>query len=630
MQNIRGKPLFTYFKWAIRVLAVLFALFHLYTAIVGPFPNIIQRSLHVGGALSLFLLLSITKKDETFSKNVINCLLLLLTIISVLYLIFNFERIIHPRFQPEFFDISVAFAMVLVVLESTRRMMGWFIPALALFLMVYAYFGSYFPGMWHHNGVSIEYLSQVLFFSTRGLWGTVTEISVSVIAIFVIFGGVLFATGGAKSFMDLASKLTANSYGGAAKVSAVASGLFGSISGSAGANVATTGAFTIPLMKKLKYKPEFAGGVESAASTGGQIMPPIMGAGAFIMAEIIGVPYVEIILAALIPAILFYFGVIMAIDFEARKLNYRGVPKDQIPKLSSILHWSNSLPVFLPILVLLYFFFIGYTPTGSAIRAIGVAALFYILIDMKNIWPRIKNLIKGLEQSSKDMLPIIALIACAQIILSMITVTGIGVKLANLIVNIGNEYLILAGLLAMVATMIIGMGLPTVGAYLLAAAVLAPALSRLGMEPIAAHFFIFYFAIFAGITPPVCGTVFIGAAIAKANWLKTAWVALRLSAAAFIIPFMFLQSPALLLVGTWLEIALATITSAIGVLAIAAGAMGYFILITKAWERIVLVMAGFLLIFHGIETDVLGIVLMAVVLIVQLSKKKKMSFLEAA
>ena len=604
---------------AIYSLAVSFAVFHLYTALFGALQTIIQRSIHVGGGIVIFLLLTIQRRNgEKKFLSIVDFLLAIATTLVVTYLIVNFDNIMNPMFEPSRLDIALGVIMVGIVFYATQRLIGWSIPLLSIFGVFYALYGPYFPGVWKHSGVSLNYIIEVLFLSDRGLWGLVTGISATIIAMFMIFGAVLFTTGGGKAFMDLATCITGNSYGGAGKLAAVASGLFGMISGSAAANVATTGAFTIPLMKRLGYAPEFAGGVESSASSGGQIMPPIMGAAAFIMAEILGISYSKLALAAIIPSTLFYFGVILAIHFEARRMNYRGIPRDEIPPFREVIHYKNSLAVFVPIGVLIGFFFAGYTPVTCAIRALGAAVILYLGIAPKEFKHRVKVLIDGLAEASKDMLSVIALIACAQVLLAMIGLTGVGVKFTNIILSIGGSQILVAGVCAMLGTMLLGMGLPTVAAYLVASSVMAPALVKLGVVPIAAHFFIFYYSIFAGITPPVCGTVFIGATIAGANWLKTAWVAMRISLGAYIVPFMFLVSPALLLEGTTSEILHCAITATVGVFAMSAGGMGFLFTKTGIAERLILFIGGLLLVEPGISTDAIGGSLFAAALGIQI------------
>lgn len=628
-ERVADKRNLSKFYFFIQFFAIVFACFHLYTALFGVFQNMIQRSLHVGGGVVLFMLLSIEKKrnknpqEKNIASIILDISMALFAIFAVSYLVESFDRITHPMFEITKIDIVIGLIFTVIILEMTRRLIGWAIPILAIFFLIYAFYGNYFPGIWRHNGIGIEYITEILFFSDRGLWGLVTGISSTIIAIFMIFGAVLFATGGGKAFMDISCWATGSSFGGAAKLAAVASGLFGMISGSAAANVATTGSFTIPLMKRLGYKAEFAGGVESSASSGGQIMPPIMGAAAFIMAETLGVSYSKLALAAIIPSVLFYFGVMASIHFEAKRMNYRGIPREEIPHIKEILYYKNFAPIFVPIFVLIYYFFAGYTPTTCALRALGASVVLYIVSDLRNLKERFLVLLQGLADASKEMLGILSLIACAQIILSMIGLTGVGIKFTNIIVSLGQNSIILSGICAMVGTMLLGMGLPTVAAYLVASAVMAPALVKVGVAPIAAHFFIFYYSIFAGITPPVCGTVYIGAAIAGANWLKTAWVAMRLSIGAYLVPFMFLFSPALLLVGSGKEIFISAVTSTLGIFSLSLGGMGYFLKNLTIIERLLLSIGGILLVKPGIFTDSIGIGMMIFVLLFQLFKIKQ-------
>ncbi len=590
-----------------KLVAIIFAIFHIYTGIIGPYQGIIQRSIHVGGGLLLYLMIGLKRKEINKFKKLVDFVLLVIIIVSCSYVVINFQKIVKPMFHPNELEVILGLLTVACIFEIARRLIGWAIPFLSVLAFLYALFGPYMPGIWRHNGIRINYLIEVLFFSDRGIWGQVTGISATIIAIFIIFGTILFETGGGETFVNISNYIVGNSFGGAAKLATVASSLFGMISGSAGANVATTGAFTIPLMKKLGYDSDFAAGVECSASTGGQIMPPIMGAGAFIMAELLGISYFTIAKIAVIPSLLFYYGVFLAVDCEARKRKYQGIPKEEIPKLKTILHYSNFLPLVIPIVVLLLLFSQGFTPVTSGVYAIVSAILFYLATGVNDIKNRIIKLLDALEKSSQDMLTVISLIACAQILLCIISLTGIGVKFTNIIINIGQHNMILAGFFAMVGTMILGMGLPTVAAYLLAAAVMGPALSRLGVVPIAAHFFLFYYAIFAGLTPPVCGTVFIGSAIANSNWLKTAIFAIRLSIGAFIIPFMFLFSPALLFVGSTTEIFRSVITSFIGVTALSIGGIGYLFKNLSLIERALLYAIGILLVVPTFVTDIIGI-----------------------
>jgi TRAP transporter 4TM/12TM fusion protein len=613
----------TWLDYAIKAVAITLTLFHLYTAFAGSFQSLIQRSIHVCVGIVLLMLLDINKNKTKTARHVINWTMIAVSLVSCVYIVTNFNAIMAPSFDINLIEEIIAIAFIIVVLISARRSLGIAIPLLSLIGIVYALFGKYFPGIWYHNGISLDNLLTILFYTDRGVWGSITGVSATIIATFIIFGTILFATGGGQTFINLANALTGRSYGGAAKLATVASGLFGTISGSAGANVATTGAFTIPLMKRLGYGEEFAGAVEAAASSGGQIMPPIMGAGAFIMADLLGMPYLGIALAAVIPAFMFYYGVFLSIDLAARKYGFKGLPEDEVVPLKEVLYYKSFLPIFVPIALLIVFFLKGYTAVTCASYAILSAIILYLAMDIKDFPNRFKVLVSALEDAAKDMLTVLTLISCAQILVCLISVTGIGVKFTNIIMVIGKNNIILAGILAMIATMILGMGMPTVAAYVLAASVIAPALVRVGVAPIAAHFFVFYYAIFAGLTPPVCGTIFIASAIAKSNWLKTAWISMRISVGAFIVPFMFLFSPALLLVGSSAEIIRTSITCLIGMTALAAGGMGYLIRPLSMPISIVLMLSGVMLVDPQVITDVIGIGVFVLILLWLLITNKK-------
>jgi TRAP transporter 4TM/12TM fusion protein len=607
LTELEEKKSKTFVVRIIRYIAIIFSAFFLYTAFAGPYISIIQRSIHVCGGILIWAMIDLAKKNVKLHIKIIDVLIIIIVLFSGIYLVLEGKTILMPNFEMTTPLYIMATLLILCVLEAARRTIGLAIPLLSLIIIAYALFGELITGSFGHSGFSFRTLVEVLIYSDRGIFGQVTGISATIIATFIIFGSILFATGGGKTFIDLASILTGNSYGGAAKLATVSSSLFGMISGSAGANVATTGAFTIPMMKKLGYGSDFAGAVEASASSGGQIMPPIMGAGAFIMADLIGIPYTKIAVAAIIPAFLFYYGVFFAIDCAAKLNSFAGVPKDQLPKAKEVLHYSHSLPVFVPIGVLIAFFSAGYTATACASYAIIAAVVLYLITDLKNFKQRILRLVNGLEDATKDMLTVITLIACSQILISIISLTGVGVKFTNLIVAFGGERIIIAGLCAMGATMVLGMGMPTVAAYILSASIIAPALVRIGVVPLAAHFFVFYYAIFAGLTPPVCGTIFIASAMAQSNWVKTAFISIRLSIGAFLIPFMMIINPAMLLIGSTTDIIRCTLTALIGITALASGFMGYFTKPLNMPIRVILCLAGIMLVDPMLMTDIIGI-----------------------
>lgn len=602
----------------VTVVGLALTIFHLVTGYFGALPNILQRAPHVGLALVLaFAVFSIrgSRRAETRIP-LYDWALILITLTSSTYVILIYDRIMGFDYRPTTLDLVMGGAMVLLVLEAARRVIGLLFPMLAVGTLLYAYFGPHFPGIWAHRGVPLDLIIEVLYTSTRGLWGMVTGISATVIAMFVIFGATLLTTGGGRTFMDISAWLSGRTTGGAAKVATIASSLFGAVSGSAAANVATTGTFTIPLMKRLGYRREFAAGVESVASTGGQLMPPIMGAGAFIMAELLAIPYLEVMVAGIVPAVLYYGGVFAAIHFESHRLRYLPIPEEQIPAAAEFMQWRRSAPLFVPLALLVGLLVQGYTPVTCAFWAIIATIALYLVTAprLAVLKERLQGIYRSLIFASRGLIMIATLIAAAQIVLSMIALTGVGVKFSGLIMSVGESEILLSLVLAMIVAMILGMGLPTAAAYLLAAAVVAPALIRLGIEPLGAHLFVFYFAIVAGLTPPVCGTVFIAASMAESNWVKTAWVSLRLAMPAFIVPYMFVINPSLILVGSPEQIAVAVVTAMIGVIAMAAAAMGYFLQEMRWWERVLLLAVALLLIKSGWQTDVSGVVILAAVI----------------
>jgi TRAP transporter 4TM/12TM fusion protein len=370
----------------------------------------------------------------------------------------------------------------------------------------------------------VTYILETIYLSTSGIWGIVTGVSATVVAGFLIFGSILYYTGGGEIFVDLAKGVAGRSYGGPAKVSCISSALFGTISGSAVANVVVDGVFNIPLMKRLGYRPEFAAAVEATASTGGQIMPPVMGAGAFIMAELIGISYLTIALAAVIPALLYYLGVTASVHFEAKKSNLERIPKDLIPAMRKVL--PRSAPLFIPIAVLIYFLVQGYDPTTAVFWSIlweSPAARYH----SPPLLEKGKNMLAALGAAGKSIVLVAALCACAQIVIGMFNLSGLGIKVSEMIIGLSAGSKFLALFFTMIVCLILGMGVPTTAAYVLAASVAGPALVKLGVVSLAAHLFVFYFAIISAITPPVCAAVYAAAAIARSNWWKTGWLVRR-------------------------------------------------------------------------------------------------------
>lgn len=611
----------------VALVALLMSLFHIYTSAFGPFPNMIHRSIHLGFALVLcFSLYGAFKgKAKRNLPTIVDYLWIVLSLIGCIYIIISYDRIMLNPASSTTLDQIVGVSLILVVLESSRRTLGPALPLLALFFILYAYFGNYIPGDWGHRGFSAPYIIETLFMTTQGIWGLVLDISATMVSIFVIFGAILLGTGGGDIFFNVAMKLSGKSYGGPAKVANISSAFFGTLTGSAVANVASTGTFTIPLMKRLGYNKNFAAAVEATASSGGQIAPPIMGAGAFILAENLGMPYITIAAAGTLPALLYFIGLQSAIHFEAKKSNLNPVPDDLIPAWKDVINWK-TFSLILAIVVLVGFMIFGFTPATAAFWGIAILLVGYIcnFRNKKDIKNGIVNISQSLVKAGKSLTLIAPLCACAQIIVAIISLTGFGVKISDFMIDISNGSLFLTLILAMLSSIILGMGVPTTAAYVLTAAVISPALTSLDILPIAAHFFLFYFAIISGLTPPVCTAVFVASAMAGGNWIQTAIISVRMSFVTYVLPYIFIFSPAILLVESKTStIIITTLTACMGAILISAGTMGYFIRNNFWWENIIFVTAAILIIIPGISTDIYGIIIASILISFQYFSIKK-------
>jgi TRAP transporter 4TM/12TM fusion protein len=603
----------------IGVIAIALSLFQLYTSWRGSFDVYIQRPIHIALVfLILFFIFPMRKKGE--ARNRIHWLDWLLAgsaLICTIWVMLNVDRFLES-FASVPLDIVFGTLMILVVLEGTRRILGPVLPILFTVTILYALFGRYLPGSWGHRGFTIQMLIETLYTGQNGLWGMITGISASLIPGFLIFGVILEKLGGGVTFVDLALRLAGKSHGGPAKVSCFSSALFGTISGSAVANVVVDGVFNIPLMKKLGYRKEFAAAVEATASTGGQIMPPIMGAGAFIMAELLGMSYTRIAAGAAIPAILFYLGVYTAVHFEAQRMHLQRLPDDMVPSFRKKI-LPNCLPFVLPVSVLIYLLTVGYTPSLSVLYAVVISVVWHFVgcRDLATLRTRFKQVLTALDAGGRAIVMVAALCACAQLIVCMLNMTGIGVKLCASIIELSGGNLLLTLFLAMIICLILGMGIPTTAAYVLAASAVGPAISGLGASPFSVHMFIFYFAIISAITPPVCSAVYVASAIAQSNWWRTGWIATRLGLSGFIVPYMFFYAPTLLLFGDPLMILMNSVSAAFGVIALSAAAMG-FLLKPLSWiERLCLLAAAFLLIDPSFLTDLAGWLILGSMYIMQ-------------
>ncbi|MDN3557521.1 TRAP transporter permease [Halomonas maura] len=547
----------------------------LYTSATGPFESLVQRGIF----LALVLLLGLTVYPLAAGTRwrplglAVDLCLAVGAIAACGYVVLNHQRILVelPWATPR--DMLMTGVLLVAILELSRRAIGAIFPLLVIAGLAYAYFGALIPGSLGHRGFDLAFITETIYLGDLGVWGMLVGVAATTIAAFVMFGCLLLHTGGGQTFMDLALRISGRSPGGAAKVATVASGLFGMVSGSAVANVATTGNFTIPMMKRLDYPRPFAAGVEAVASTGGQVAPPILGAAAFIMAEILGESYVRIALAALLPAILFYLGVFVTIQLVARRRGLRVVPDDELPVWRDILRAERLVPILAALGGLFYGVLSGRSIQTSAFFGILMTFLSFTLFAVLagKAWRDIlAKLLAGLMDAGKGMVIIGVLLAGAQILVAMIGMTGIGVTLASLIVDLGGQSLFLVAAIVGGVCLILGMGIPTTAAYVLVASVLAPALTDIGVEPLIAHLFVFYFATLSVITPPVCVAVFVASGIAQTNWLPAAGEAVRLAAVIYVIPFLLLIYPSLAGFGSWLDIALAACQGVAFVLAFAA------------------------------------------------------------
>jgi len=609
-------------KTLIVIVSVSLISFHLYTSIFGLFPNIIQRSIHLMLGLILCFAYFPLKKQQKIQNYIpfYDLIFILIIIISCIYIILVYDEIMFdPMRSLSKIDLFLGLALFILVLEAGRRSAGIIFSIMAAFLLIYAYYGNYFPGIWQHKGFSFFLILETLYHTGNGIWGILLDISATILAVFAIFGGVLLATGGGSTFIEIAKLMTKKSIGGTAKVAIIASSLLGMASGSAIANVVTTGTFTIPAMKASGYKNYFAGAVEAVASTGGQLVPPIMGAGAFIMAEITGVPYLHIAKAAIIPALLYYIGLYWSVHLEAIKQNITSTSGNNKSNNTNHINFVKIIIFIIPIIVLLFFLISGYTAMKSGVWAVIVAFFLYLFCNLKIIFHNIRSLLKVIYEvcmtSANTIMRTVALLASAQIIVSLISLTGIGVKFSDMIITLGKGNEFLGLLLSAIICLILGMGLPTTGAYVLAASVVAPAVVRLGIPPVVAHLFIFYFSVLSTITPPVCAASLLASSIAKSPWVKTAITGVQLALPGFLVPFAFVYRPVLLLTGGSISATiLFAIMPIIGIISLGSGIIGYlFGPIQNTILRIILLMSGTLMFVPKISINITGLVIIIII-----------------
>jgi len=601
-------------------IAVAFSGFHLYTGLLGAYPAQIQRSVHLAFAFALvYLLYPFRSRPGIHRLRWYNFAFAAFAVGIGLYLTFNYTRLMETAGDYTRTDMVVGAIGTLLTLEAARRVVGLPIVIIASTFLTYAYFGPYFPSFLTHRGYSLERIVSHMYYTTEGILGIPLGVSATFIFLFILFGAFLEKTGIGKLFIDIADAIAGWASGGPAKVAVITSALEGTVSGSSVANTVGSGSFTIPMMKRLGYRPEFAGAVEAAASTGGQIMPPIMGAAAFLMSEFIGVPYIEIAKAAAIPACLYFLGIFIEVHFEAKRCGLRGMPWDRIPKVWTVLKERGHL--FVPLIAIIWVLTEGFTPTRAAMVGLGLSVAAGMLKKATRM--SIPEILDALEAGARGALGVAIACATAGIIVGVVTLTGLGLKMANGLIELAGGNLLFTLFFTMIASLILGMGAPTTANYVITATIAAPALVLLGVPMLAAHLFVFYFGIVADITPPVALAAYAGSGIAKSDPFWTGVNASKLAVGAFIVPYIFVFNPAMVLIGTTpYLLALNLVTASGGMFGVGVAMIGFCLAPMNWVERAWFAIGGLLLIDPGLATDAVGLAMLAVGLAYQWRKQR--------
>lgn len=601
------------------IIAVSMSIFHLWSAGIKMLPTSQHKAIHLAFAMLLTFIVYPARSEDKNNLPIYDVIFALLGAAACIYLVIEYEQLIYRAGSPTALDVIMGAILIILIMEATRRTMGWPLVIVAGVFLAYAFFGQHIPGVLGHKGFSFKRVISHMYLTGEGIFGVAIYVTATFVFLFMLLGSFLSETGGAQSFIDLAFSITGKYRGGPAKAAIVASAAMGTVSGSSFANVAGTGVFTIPLMKSVGYKPEFAGGVEAASSGGGQIMPPIMGAAAFIMAEMTGVPYSEIIVRAALPALLYYVAVFFMVDIEAAKLGLSGLKTSELPSLKESFK-KGAFLLFAPLSIVVMLL-LGFSP----IKASYIAVLIVIVASFLRKETRLNmtKLINALEGGAMGAISLIAACAVAGIIVGTVTLTGLGLKFSEFIIVLARGKLYLALILTMLASIVMGMGMPTTALYIILGTMVAPAIEQMGVPTIAAHLFIFYFGCFAGLTPPVALSSYLAASIAKADAMKTALTGLKLALTAFILPYIFVLSPAMLLMDSSIvEIIGVIISSFVGVYALSCSLERYMFTKMEMWKSIMLFFAAIILIIPGLTTDLIGIGLTAIIMYLQHKKLK--------
>lgn len=618
MRKLKGIP-----AYIIAFLCTVLCVFHLYASVFGSFAPFVQRGVHFGCLLPLaFLLYPASKKNRTSSPSVVDYILAFLSVLPSLYVVVEVEylqgRITYVT-PIRTIELILGSVLILLVIEAVRRAVSPVMAGLVVIFLLYMPLGKYLPGFLYHRGFSFAKTIEAVYLTTgEGIYGLLMSTSATHVILFIIFGSFVFAIGTGEFFTEFARMIAGGSRGGPAKIATLSSCLFGTLTGSAVANVYATGTFSIPLMKKSGFKPEFAGAVEAAASTGGQIMPPIMGAAAFLLADNLSMPYIKVALAALIPAVLFYYSIWMMIEFRCRRDGISGEDRSTLPKLKEI---CKKFYLFAPIAILFFMLCQGYSPLLACFSTIALCfGLSFLKADTRML-P--KKLVETFSDAGQNACMVAVALAGAGIIVVSVTKTGFALTLGSMILSLSHNITFFALILIAIVTIIFGMGMPTTASYVIAAALGASSLIQLGINPLAAHLFILYFAVMSNITPPVAIAAYAGANIAESDPMKTGFEAFFVAMAGYLVPFMFVFNPVLVLQNaTNIQIVWAAITAVIGVTLMAAGLQRYLMVELKSIMRGLVLACAVLLIHPSVITDIIGFVLGVYVVATQIRKKK--------
>lgn len=586
------------------VIALAMALFHILTAGGIALATMEQRCVHVGFALALIYLHSASKREKLNVFYVVDILCAVASAVIAVYVFQNWYQLAVRIMYPTAADLIAGVALILLVIDAARRRVGWALPIIALILLAYALFGHVFPGMFGHRAYGWKQVVASLTMNTEGIYGTVTGVSATYIFLFVLFGALLEYSGAAKFFVNLATGAIGSKRGGTAIAATAASGVFGMISGSPSANVVTVGSFTVPMMENTGYDKKFAGAVLASAGSGGQFMPPIMGAAAFIIAETLGLPYIQVALAAFIPAVLYYAAIIFMIMLHSRKYDIKGLDKENCPNVWDVL--KHGFYLAFPLLLLVYLMaVVRWSPLRSGFWAIVASILVSYIRKETRMTP--KKLFEAFVKGALDSLTVAIICIISGIVIGVLSLTSLGLKFSSILISLAGGSLIVLLILAAVAGVVLGMGMATTSVYIVLAVLVAPALTKMGIDPLAAHLFVFYYGCLSCITPPVASASFAAAALTDSPPFALGFQAWKLSLSGYIIPFMFMFNPELLFQGSLLLIVKALITALIGIYALSCSVEGYMKKELNPISRVLLFGASLLLIDSGLWTDLIGL-----------------------